>query len=139
MYRDEHFMMACMASMAFAEPSVLGINSWVQFPSWIKDHQSDGGSESLLSTVSQDHRCEGVGEFLQGRLVAIDATVQRRPPGGLVSAEDAACNRLTELALNDAEVCFPTYVLLFWLCYACCAEYAVLCMLCCTCCAVHSV
>ncbi|DBA96975.1 TPA: hypothetical protein ACH3X1_001299 [Trebouxia sp. C0004] len=41
---------------------------------------------------------------LQGRLVAIDATVQRRPPGGLVSAEDAACNRLTELALNDVEV-----------------------------------
>ena len=42
---------------------------------------------------------------MQGRLVAIDATVQRRPPGGLVSAEDAACNRLTELALNDVQVC----------------------------------
>jgi len=44
---------------------------------------------------------------VQGRLVAIDATVQRRPPGGLVSAEDAACNRLTELALNDVEVSLP--------------------------------
>lgn len=49
---------------------------------------------------------------LQGRLVAIDATVQRRPPGGLVSAEDAACNRLTELALNDAEVCCNLYAAL---------------------------
>ena len=44
---------------------------------------------------------------MQDRLVAIDATVQRRPPGGLVSAEDAACNRLTELALNDAQVSMP--------------------------------
>lgn len=48
-----------------------------------------------------------VGNSVQGRLVAIDATVQRRPPGGLVSAEDAACNRLTELALNDVEVSVP--------------------------------
>ena len=48
-----------------------------------------------------------VGNSAQGRLVAIDATVQRRPPGGLVSAEDAACNRLTELALNDVEVSLP--------------------------------
>eukprot|EP00887_Chlorella_sp_A99_P007916 scaffold12.g7916.t1 len=39
-----------------------------------------------------------------GRLVAIDACVQRRPPGGLVSAEDAACERLSELVLNDAGV-----------------------------------
>ena len=42
--------------------------------------------------------------YVQGRIVAIDATVQRRPPGGLVSAEDAACNRLTELVLNDVQV-----------------------------------
>ena len=48
---------------------------------------------------------------MQDRLVAIDATVQRRPPGGLVSAEDAACNRLTELALNDAEVRHGPYAL----------------------------
>ncbi len=48
-----------------------------------------------------------MGNSAQGRLVAIDATVQRRPPGGLVSAEDAACNRLTELALNDVEVSLP--------------------------------
>ena len=47
---------------------------------------------------------------MQGRLVAIDATVQRRPPGGLVSAEDAACNRLTELALNDVEVSLAHHV-----------------------------
>ncbi|KAL4432560.1 hypothetical protein ABPG77_000497 [Micractinium sp. CCAP 211/92] len=39
-----------------------------------------------------------------GRAVAIDAVVQRRPPGGLMSAEDSCCERLTELALNDAEV-----------------------------------
>jgi predicted protein tyrosine phosphatase len=39
-----------------------------------------------------------------GRLVAIDALVQRRPPGGLVSAEDAACERVVELALNDGGV-----------------------------------
>ena len=44
--------------------------------------------------------------YVQGRIVAIDATVQRRPPGGLVSAEDAACNRLTELVLNDVQVYF---------------------------------
>ena len=48
-----------------------------------------------------------MGNSVQGSLVAIDATVQRRPPGGLVSAEDAACNRLTELALNDVEVSLP--------------------------------
>lgn len=47
--------------------------------------------------------------YMQGRLVAIDATVQRRPPGGLVSAEDAACNRLTELVLNDAQVCHAVH------------------------------
>ncbi|KAK9816445.1 hypothetical protein WJX72_000348 [[Myrmecia] bisecta] len=40
---------------------------------------------------------------LEGRIVAIDSVVQRRPPGGLVSAEDASCNRLTELALNDIQ------------------------------------
>lgn len=39
-----------------------------------------------------------------GRAVAIDAVVQRRPPGGLMSVEDSSCERLTELALNDAEV-----------------------------------
>ena len=54
---------------------------------------------------------------MQGRLVAIDATVQRRPPGGLVSAEDAACNRLTELALNDVEVCFALSAVLCLLYY----------------------
>jgi len=36
-----------------------------------------------------------------GRLVAIDAVVQRRPPGGLMNAEDSACERCVELALND--------------------------------------
>lgn len=36
-----------------------------------------------------------------GRLVAIDACVQRRPPACLTTAEDAACHRLTELILND--------------------------------------
>jgi atypical dual specificity phosphatase len=40
----------------------------------------------------------------EGRLVAIDAVVQRRPPGGLLSAEDAACERLVELMLNDQEI-----------------------------------
>ncbi|KAL4436854.1 hypothetical protein ABPG75_003993 [Micractinium tetrahymenae] len=39
-----------------------------------------------------------------GRAVAIDAVVQRRPSGGLMSVEDSSCERLTELALNDAEV-----------------------------------
>lgn len=39
-----------------------------------------------------------------GRAVAIDAVVQRRPPGGLMSVEDSACERLAELALNDADV-----------------------------------
>ncbi|PSC74445.1 MAP kinase phosphatase with leucine-rich repeats 3 [Micractinium conductrix] len=39
-----------------------------------------------------------------GRAVAIDAVVQRRPPGGLMSAEDSSCERLTELALNDGDV-----------------------------------
>ena len=58
-------------------------------------------------------------ECVQGRIVAIDATVQRRPPGGLVSAEDAACNRLTELVLNDVQVGFSCAVsrsecLVFW-------------------------
>ena len=48
--------------------------------------------------------------YVQGRIVAIDATVQRRPPGGLVSAEDAACNRLTELVLNDVQVHFSCAV-----------------------------
>ena len=48
---------------------------------------------------------------VQGRIVAIDATVQRRPPGGLVSAEDAACNRLTELVLNDVQVGFSCAVI----------------------------
>ena len=38
------------------------------------------------------------------RLVAIDAVVQRRPPGALLSAEDAACERVLELILNDREV-----------------------------------
>ncbi len=40
----------------------------------------------------------------EGRLVAIDAVVQRRPPGGLLSAEDAACEQLVELMLNDQEI-----------------------------------
>ncbi|KAG7668281.1 hypothetical protein Ndes2526B_g00995 [Nannochloris sp. 'desiccata'] len=40
----------------------------------------------------------------EGRLVAIDAVVQRRPPGGLLCAEDAACERLVELMLNDQEI-----------------------------------
>ncbi len=40
----------------------------------------------------------------EGRLVAIDAVVQRRPPGGLLSAEDAACERLVELMLNDQSI-----------------------------------
>eukprot|EP00891_Asterochloris_glomerata_P005709 jgi/Astpho2/5709/Aster-02947 len=40
---------------------------------------------------------------LQGRLVAIDACVQRRPPGAKVCAEDAACNQMAELVLNDLE------------------------------------
>lgn len=40
----------------------------------------------------------------EGRLVAIDAVVQRRPPGALLSAEDAACERILELMLNDQEV-----------------------------------
>ncbi|KAL6785276.1 hypothetical protein ACKKBG_A03170 [Auxenochlorella protothecoides x Auxenochlorella symbiontica] len=39
-----------------------------------------------------------------GRMVAIDAVVQRRPPGRLVCTEDEACERLAELALNDAEL-----------------------------------
>lgn len=56
---------------------------------------------------------------MQDRLVAIDATVQRRPPGGLVSAEDAACNRLTELALNDAHVSMPVLTL-------CCKQTALM-------------
>lgn len=38
------------------------------------------------------------------RVVAIDSSVSRRPPGGLLSAEDAACERVTELALNDRQV-----------------------------------
>ena len=41
---------------------------------------------------------------MQGRLVAIDACVQRRPPGAKVCAEDAACNQMTELVLNDLKV-----------------------------------
>ena len=41
---------------------------------------------------------------VQGRLVAIDACVQRRPPGAKVCAEDAACNQMAELVLNDLEV-----------------------------------
>lgn len=35
------------------------------------------------------------------RLVAIDAVVQRRPPGGLMNSEDTACERCVELTLND--------------------------------------
>ena len=57
--------------------------------------------------LAQNSNKPELGNSVQGRLVAIDATVQRRPPGGLVSAEDAACNRLTELALNDVEVSLP--------------------------------
>jgi hypothetical protein len=41
---------------------------------------------------------------MAGRLVAIDAAVSRRPPGGLRSAEDAACEKVTELALNDSAI-----------------------------------
>ena len=44
------------------------------------------------------------GDRWEGRLVAIDAVVQRRPPGALLSAEDAACERMLELMLNDQEV-----------------------------------
>lgn len=40
--------------------------------------------------------------------VAIDSLVQRRPPGGLVSVEDASCNKLTELMLNIEEVARQT-------------------------------
>ena len=40
-----------------------------------------------------------------GRLVAIDARVQRRPPRALVREEDAAVERTAELVLNDAQVC----------------------------------
>jgi predicted protein tyrosine phosphatase len=40
----------------------------------------------------------------QGRLVAIDAVVQRRPPGALLSAEYAAAEQVVELTLNNAEV-----------------------------------
>ena len=40
----------------------------------------------------------------EGRLVAIDAVVQRRPPGKVLSAEDAACERVLELTLNDGKV-----------------------------------
>ncbi|CAL8468092.1 g7631 [Coccomyxa elongata] len=39
-----------------------------------------------------------------GRMVAIDSAVQRRPPGGKMWLEDAACNKLAELALNDVGV-----------------------------------
>ncbi|KAI3425893.1 hypothetical protein D9Q98_007866 [Chlorella vulgaris] len=47
--------------------------------------------------------CASAGRWA-GRVVAIDAVVQRRPPGGLKSVEDRSCERLTELALNDAGV-----------------------------------
>lgn len=47
------------------------------------------------------------GRFV-GRVVAIDAVVQRRPPGGLLSTEDAACEKLAELALNDPGVAEAT-------------------------------
>ncbi|KAK9806465.1 hypothetical protein WJX73_010630 [Symbiochloris irregularis] len=43
-----------------------------------------------------------------GNVTAIDSLVQRRPPGGLVSVEDAACNKLTELMLNVPDVAGQT-------------------------------
>ena len=43
------------------------------------------------------------GQFA-GRLVAIDARVQRRPPRALVKEEDAAVEQAAELVLNDSQV-----------------------------------
>ena len=39
-----------------------------------------------------------------GKIVAIDAVVQRKPPHGLKSSEDIACEELSELAINFIEV-----------------------------------
>lgn len=39
-----------------------------------------------------------------GHVVAIDAVVQRKPPYRLISSEDAACEELAELAVNDEAV-----------------------------------
>lgn len=55
------------------------------------------------------------GQFA-GRLVAIDARVQRRPPRALVKEEDAAVEQAAELVLNDSQV-LPTassHCILIW-------------------------
>lgn len=41
-----------------------------------------------------------------GRLVCIDAVVQRKPPHNLTTAEDAFCEELAELAFNKVEFVF---------------------------------
>jgi hypothetical protein len=43
----------------------------------------------------------GRGGRFDGRVVCIDAVVQRKPPQTLTSLEDAACEELAELAFND--------------------------------------
>jgi hypothetical protein len=48
----------------------------------------------------------GTNGRLAGKIVCIDAVVQRKPPHNLTTAEDAACEELAELAFNKVDFVF---------------------------------